>query len=181
MSNMGSNPTVIITGPRQAGVRDEQIRDPGVGEVLVAHALLGHQRRHGAERLPRRGAAVATRQDRDSHLFVADAPEWTYPLVYGYATSASSPRPGRGCGSRWSASPSSATSRIAPGTCRRRRPDPAPAARRRAPGVFLANLTTALNGVLDAHPNPRRCVVVSGLGVIGLLVTRLLRRAGAGP
>jgi threonine dehydrogenase-like Zn-dependent dehydrogenase len=47
-------------------------------------------------------------------------------------------------------------------------------------GVFYANLATALNGVLDAHPNLGDVVVVSGLGVIGLLVTRLLRRAGAG-
>lgn len=47
-------------------------------------------------------------------------------------------------------------------------------------GVLTANLNTALNGVLDAHPSLGDVVVVSGLGVIGLLVVQLLRRAGVG-
>ncbi len=47
-----------------------------------------------------------------------------------------------------------------------------------AVGVFVANLNTALNGVLDARPVLGDVVVVSGLGVIGLLVTQLLRRCG---
>jgi threonine dehydrogenase-like Zn-dependent dehydrogenase len=46
-------------------------------------------------------------------------------------------------------------------------------------GVFLANLNTALTGVLEARPSLGSVVVVSGLGVIGLLVTRLVRQAGA--
>jgi len=47
-------------------------------------------------------------------------------------------------------------------------------------GVLNANLNTALNGILDAHPSLGDVVVVSGLGVIGLLATQLARRAGAG-
>ena len=46
-------------------------------------------------------------------------------------------------------------------------------------GVFLANLNTAYNGVLDARPALGSDVVVSGLGVIGQIVVRLLKRAGA--
>ena len=46
-------------------------------------------------------------------------------------------------------------------------------------GAFVANLNTALNGVLDARPVIGDVVVVSGLGVIGLLITQLLRRTGA--
>src|SRR5205823_4999382 len=39
---------------------------------------------------------------------------------------------------------------------------------------------TALNVLLDAHPRLGETVVVFGQGVVGLLVTLLLRRAGAG-
>jgi 2-desacetyl-2-hydroxyethyl bacteriochlorophyllide A dehydrogenase len=46
-------------------------------------------------------------------------------------------------------------------------------------GVFLANCETALNVVLDAHPRIDDTVAVIGQGVVGLLVTQLLRRAGA--
>ncbi len=45
--------------------------------------------------------------------------------------------------------------------------------------VFLANTETAVNVVLDAHPHLRDAVAVFGQGVVGLLVTQLLRRAGA--
>ena len=46
-------------------------------------------------------------------------------------------------------------------------------------GVFLANVETAVNVVLDAHPRLDETVAVFGQGVVGLLVTQLLRRAGA--
>ena len=45
--------------------------------------------------------------------------------------------------------------------------------------TLLANLETATNVVLDAHPHLGARVVVLGQGVVGLLVTQLLRRAGA--
>jgi threonine dehydrogenase-like Zn-dependent dehydrogenase len=46
--------------------------------------------------------------------------------------------------------------------------------------VFLANMETAVNVVLDAAPRLGERVVVFGQGVVGLLVGRLLRQAGAG-
>ena len=48
-------------------------------------------------------------------------------------------------------------------------------------GVFAANLETAVTVVLDAHPRLGDAVLVTGQGVVGLLVTMLLRRAGATP
>ncbi len=48
-------------------------------------------------------------------------------------------------------------------------------------GVFAANLETAVTVVLDAHPRLGEAVLVSGQGVVGLLTTMLLRRAGAAP
>ncbi len=47
-------------------------------------------------------------------------------------------------------------------------------------GVFLANLETALNVTLDAHPRLGDRVAIFGQGVVGLLLTQLLKRAGAG-
>ena len=48
-------------------------------------------------------------------------------------------------------------------------------------GVFTANLETATTIVLDAHPRLGEAVLVVGQGVVGLLVTMLLKRAGARP
>jgi 2-desacetyl-2-hydroxyethyl bacteriochlorophyllide A dehydrogenase len=48
-------------------------------------------------------------------------------------------------------------------------------------GVFAANLETAVTVVLDAHPRLGEAVLVAGQGVVGLLITMLLRRAGASP
>jgi 2-desacetyl-2-hydroxyethyl bacteriochlorophyllide A dehydrogenase len=46
-------------------------------------------------------------------------------------------------------------------------------------GVFLANTETAVNVVLDAAPRLGENVAVFGLGVVGLLITQLVRRTGA--
>lgn len=48
-------------------------------------------------------------------------------------------------------------------------------------GVFVANLETAVTVVLDAHPRLGEAVLVTGQGVVGLLITMLLRKAGASP
>jgi len=45
-------------------------------------------------------------------------------------------------------------------------------------GVFLANIETALNVVLDAAPRIGERVALLGQGVVGLLITQLLRRTG---
>jgi 2-desacetyl-2-hydroxyethyl bacteriochlorophyllide A dehydrogenase len=46
--------------------------------------------------------------------------------------------------------------------------------------VFLANLETAVNVMLDAAPRFGERIVIFGQGVIGLLLTQLARRAGSG-
>jgi 2-desacetyl-2-hydroxyethyl bacteriochlorophyllide A dehydrogenase len=45
-------------------------------------------------------------------------------------------------------------------------------------GVFLANVETAVNVVLDAAPRIGERIAVFGQGVVGLLITQLLRRTG---
>jgi len=46
-------------------------------------------------------------------------------------------------------------------------------------GVFLANVETALNVTLDAAPRIGERIAIFGQGVIGLLLTQLVRRTGA--
>lgn len=46
-------------------------------------------------------------------------------------------------------------------------------------GIFAANVETALNALLDAAPRLGERVVIIGQGVVGLLITQLVRRAGA--
>ncbi|HEY2592600.1 MAG TPA: zinc-binding alcohol dehydrogenase [Chloroflexota bacterium] len=46
-------------------------------------------------------------------------------------------------------------------------------------GVFVANAETATNIVLDAAPRLGERVIVFGQGVVGLLITQLLKRTGA--
>lgn len=48
-------------------------------------------------------------------------------------------------------------------------------------GVFTANLETAVTVVLDARPRLGEAVLVTGQGVVGLLITHLLRRIGVRP
>ena len=45
-------------------------------------------------------------------------------------------------------------------------------------GVFLANVETALNVVLDAAPRIGERVAVLGQGIVGLLIAQLLKRTG---
>jgi 2-desacetyl-2-hydroxyethyl bacteriochlorophyllide A dehydrogenase len=45
-------------------------------------------------------------------------------------------------------------------------------------GVFLANVETAVNVVVDAAPRLGERVAVFGQGVVGLLITQLVRRTG---
>ncbi len=56
---------------------------------------------------------------------------------------------------------------------------PLPAGLEPTRGVFLANVETAVNVLLDAHPRFGERAVVFGQGVVGLLATQLLKRAGA--
>jgi 2-desacetyl-2-hydroxyethyl bacteriochlorophyllide A dehydrogenase len=172
----------VITGPRQIEVREVEVPALGRTDVRIETMFSGISA--GTEMNVYRGRAPQWRQrfDPPTRLFLpSDSPEWTYPLAYGYAnvgrvveTGSQVVTPSIGdivftylphqsvvtC-------PAAATVRLPAGL------DP-------RLGVLNANLNTALNGVLDARPVVGDAVVVSGLGVIGQLVTQLVRRAGAG-
>lgn len=173
--------SLYFTGPRELDIRDEPLAAPGAGEVLVEAIVSGISA--GTELNVFRGHAPQWRQrmDRDTRLFINDAnADWKWPARYGYAMVGRIAETGAGVEGiakgdlvftytphgRHAILP--AASVIPLGNLA----DP-------ELGVFFANLNTAYNGILDANQPVGADVVVSGLGVIGQIVVRLLKRGGA--
>src|SRR5919198_3046862 len=86
MVGQRANPTVVIVGPASVEVQDREVLRPGRTDVLVRTLYSGISA--GTEMNVYRGAAPQwrMRQDPRTALFATSpTPEWTYPLVYGYA------------------------------------------------------------------------------------------------
>jgi len=159
---------------RSVELRTEQLAATGPGEVRV-HAVLSAIS-HGTELLVYRGEV-----DPDLPLDLPTlAGGYGFPLKYGYASvgrvvAVGEDVPGLRAGDLVFALHPHQDEYVIPASLVRRLPD------RTTPeqGVFLANLETAINVVLDAKPRLGEVVAVFGQGVVGLLVTQLLRRSGA--
>ena len=172
----------VLTGPCTLEVQHVQVPAPGPGEVQIATLFSGISA--GTEMNVYRGRAPMWRMriDPSTRLFKAsDHPEWSYPLTYGYANvgrviDAGSDVTSPSIGDLVFSYMPHQSVVVAKVESTVRLPDQLDPRL----GVLNANLNTALNGVLDARPSIGDVVVVSGLGVIGLLVTQLLHRAGAG-
>ena len=77
---------IQISGPRQVTIVEETLPEPGQGQVEIKSICSGIS--HGTEMNVYRGVAPMwhMQQDRETRLFVpADAPQWQYPMSYGYA------------------------------------------------------------------------------------------------
>ena len=159
---------------RSVELRTEEITEPGANEVRVRAALSAIS--HGTEMLVYRGEV-----DADLALDLPTlAGGYGFPLKYGYASvgravAVGSEVHGLREGDLVFALHPHQDEYVVPESLVRRLPD------RTTPeqGVFLANLETAINVVLDAKPRLGEIVAVFGQGVVGLLVTQLLRRSGA--
>jgi len=171
-----------ITGPSTVEVRDVPVGAPGPGQVRVETMFSGISA--GTEMNVYRGRAPMWRMHRDpsTGLFAkSDEPDWTYPLVYGYANVGRVTSAGEGVTARSEGDVVfSYTAHQSVVLADAEATVPVPRGIDPRFAVLNANLNTALNGVLDARPSLGDAVVVSGLGVIGLLVVQLVRRAGAG-
>ena len=180
MSN-GGNPdgslearAVWFTAPRVAELRAERVEPPGPGEVRVRAVASAIS--HGTEMLVYRGEVPA-----DLALDLPTlAGSFAFPIKYGYATVGRVLDAGPGV----DLSPGDPVFVhhphqdvfVAPADLPVRLPeglDP-------VAGLFFANVETALNIVHDAPLRLGETVLVFGQGVVGLLVTRLLKLAGAG-
>jgi 2-desacetyl-2-hydroxyethyl bacteriochlorophyllide A dehydrogenase len=173
------NVSVTIMGPRKVVAEETQIPRPTSSQVLIKTAYSGISA--GTEMNVYRGVAPqwSSHQDPSTGLFVRGEAEFKYPLTYGYANVGTVTEVGRDVesvspGDRvFSYQPHCAWV-VAEATEVVELPV-LPDARR---GVFLANMNTALNGVLDARPAIGDAVVITGLGIIGLLATEFFRRTG---
>lgn len=176
--------TVVVTGPRRVEVQDRPVRSAGPGDVVVENVFSGISA--GTEMNVYRGVAPQWRARRDpvTGLFEASSePQWTYPLVYGYAAVGRVCEVGRDVGAEgpkvgdlvfsWTAHAGTAVVPWGEVVV-------LPPLRDEQMGVLLANTNTAVTGVLDVRPTVGDVGVVSGLGVIGLLALQILRRAGVG-
>ena len=159
---------------RSVEIRDETVGRPGPGEVRI-HAIASGLS-HGTEMLVFRGE-VPTDLALDLPTL---AGSYAFPIKFGYASVGRVVETGAG------------VTELAPGDHvfvhhpHQQEYVVRAAAAVRLPkrlppelGVFLANCETALNVVLDAHPHLGDEVAVFGQGVVGLLVTQLMERAGA--
>ena len=171
---MTSAAAVWFPRARAVELRTETLAETGPNEVRVRAALSAIS--HGTEMLVYRGEV-------DAELAL-DLPTlaggYGFPLKYGYASVGHAVAIGRDVrsvreGDLVFALHPHQDEYVVPETLARRLPD------RTAPehAVFLANLETAINVVLDAKPHLGEVVAVFGQGVVGLLVTQLLRRSGA--
>ncbi len=174
--------SLYFTGPRAVEVRSEPLEGPGTGEVLLDLVVSGISA--GTELNVFRGLAPQWRQSMDprTRLFSdANGSDWHWPARYGYAAVGHVAALGRDVTALnkgdlvFAYVPHGRHAVVAANGV-----VPLGDLGDAEIGVFFANLNTAYNGVLDANIPLGADVVVSGLGVIGQLVTRLLRRNGAG-
>lgn len=165
---------VWFTGPRQVAVQRESVTAPEPGQVLIA--ALASALSHGTELLVYRGHVAPT--------LPLDLPtlsgSFAFPIKYGYASVGRVLAVGAGivdlhAGDLVFALHPHQQSYLAPVEVVTRLPDGIDP----LVGVFFANCETALTIVHDAAPRLGETVVVFGQGVVGLLTTQLLVRAGA--
>jgi 2-desacetyl-2-hydroxyethyl bacteriochlorophyllide A dehydrogenase len=168
--------TASVWFPRARAVelRHESVAGPGPGEIRVHAVASGLS--HGTEMLVYRGQIP-----RGLALDLPTlAGSYDFPIKFGYASVGRVVAVGDGVtglapGDGVFAHHPHQQEYVVPATAAVR----LPAGLRLDHGVFLANCETALNVVLDAHPHLGDEVAVIGQGVVGLLVTQLLKRAGA--
>lgn len=170
---------IYFRGPHEAAVREVEVPLPGPGEALLRSTLSAICQ--GTEMNVYRGRAPhwSLSYDRERRLFLqGENPSWTYPLTYGYACVGVVERVGEGVDQEFvgtqvfcyrphqSLHVLRAEQMIAVGDL--------PADR----AVFLANTTTAFNGMLDATMHYGDVAVIFGQGVIGQIVGRLCKASG---
>lgn len=177
----GTTQSLYFTGPRELAIRDEPLRDPGPNDVLIEAIVSGISA--GTELNVFRGHAPQWRQhmDRTTRLFAeVDEPDWKWPARYGYTLVGRVAEIGAAVTAHrkgdlvFSYSPHGRHAVVAADAVIALGDLANPEL-----GVFFANLNTAYNGILDAAIPLGADVVVSGLGVIGQIVTRLAKRTGA--
>lgn len=163
-----------LTGPEQIELRREPLPPLGPTEVHVQALLSAIS--HGTEMLVYHGR-VSADLPLDLPTF---AGSFAYPIKYGYASVGRVEAVGSEVetlhpGDLVFCLYPHQDRYVVPADLVVRLPDGVPP----EAGVFYANLETAVNIMLDAAPRFGETVVVFGQGVVGLLVTLLLKHSSA--
>ena len=163
-----------FTAPRTAELRPERVPSPGPGEVRVR--AIASAISHGTEMLVYRGEVPAD-LPLDLPTFAGD---FSFPIKHGYATVGRVLDTGADVDSL---SPDDLVFVHHPHqdafTVPAELPVRLPEGIDPTTGLFFANLETALNVVHDTPLRLGETALVFGQGVVGLLVTQLLKLAGA--
>ena len=173
--------SLYFTGPSQLEVREEILPDPTAGDVVIEAAVSGISA--GTELNVYRGLAPQWRQRMDpaTRLFTSDGgSDWKWPARYGYAMVGRISAIGENVsGFKLGDLVFAYAPHARHAIVNAEKIIPLGEIPDEEIGVFFPNFNTAYNGVLDANVPLGGDVVVMGLGVVGQLVVRLLKRGGA--
>ncbi|MDX2496225.1 MAG: zinc-binding alcohol dehydrogenase [Desulfuromusa sp.] len=163
-----------FTAPYSVEYREQELGEPGSDEILVRTLYSGISA--GTEMLVYRGQ-LPRDQVLDSNMEALENQSTTYPLQYGYANVGRVEAAGNNVdkgmiGSNVFALQPHATHYMT----RAKSVVQLPKTMDPEATVFLANMETAVNLVLDAKPALGEKVVILGQGVVGLLVSAILSR-----
>jgi 2-desacetyl-2-hydroxyethyl bacteriochlorophyllide A dehydrogenase len=165
------NRVVYFDAPRRVSVREEKLPGPSAGKVLVQTSVSGISA--GTEMLFYRGEAPTDLPVDEAIPSLAGRVK--YPLKYGYAAVGKVVDSGKDVPPDWKGrtvfalNPHESHFVISPEELTVV-PDTVPP----EGAVFLANMETAVNLLMDGRPAIGERVVVFGQGVVGLLTTALL-------
>jgi 2-desacetyl-2-hydroxyethyl bacteriochlorophyllide A dehydrogenase len=167
---------VWFESPGVASVREEAIADPGPGEVLVRAICSGISA--GTERLVLSGEVPE--EARAAMALPLMRGGFDLPIAYGYALVGAVEAAGPGVdpariGERVFLLHPHQDRLIAPASALRPLPTAPPPPRL----VLAPSLETAINVIWDTEIALGDRVIVTGLGVVGLLIARLAAKAGA--
>jgi 2-desacetyl-2-hydroxyethyl bacteriochlorophyllide A dehydrogenase len=168
--------SVWFTAPRKIELRRTPLDNPKACEVRVRALYSGIS--HGTELLVYRGEAPPGIV-LDTRLSTLEG-STDFPLKYGYASAGRVVEAGAGVetlreGDMVFAFNPHQTEYVIPERHTVKLPEGVSARR----AIFLANIETAINAMLDSAPRIGERVVVFGQGVVGLLIAQLARRCGA--
>lgn len=163
-----------FTAPYTLEYREQELHEPGPDEILVRTLCSGISA--GTEMLAYRGQLPAD-QSLDANIETLGNQSTTYPFQYGYANVGRIEAVGSNVdngllGRKVFALQPHATHYIT----RVEAVVELPQGMDPETGVFLANMETAVNLVLDARPMLGEHVVTLGQGIVGLLVSAILAR-----
>jgi 2-desacetyl-2-hydroxyethyl bacteriochlorophyllide A dehydrogenase len=165
--------SLYFTAPGQAEIRQEALAQPGEGQALVQVLLSAIS--PGSELLIYRGQFP-----KDIPIdagIAALSGDFNYPLKYGYATIGRVVAAGAGVNPEWIGGtvfafhPHESHFLATPEELL-----PLPDGLSAENGLFLPNMETAVNFLMDGAPLIGEKVAVFGQGIVGLLTTALLAR-----